>query len=97
MNRRKAAEALEGVQPLYEREHWARWRFYGIRHRAAEAEYWLSQRRLDRAEEHARTLLANAEQNGVAKYIAIARRLLGEIAALNGRCHDGRGRADAIT
>jgi tetratricopeptide (TPR) repeat protein len=80
----KAAEALEGVQPLYERERWARWRFYGIRHRAAEAEYWLSQRKLDRAEEHARTLLANAEQNGVAKYIAIARRLLGEIAAVNG-------------
>jgi tRNA A-37 threonylcarbamoyl transferase component Bud32/tetratricopeptide (TPR) repeat protein len=80
----KAAEALEGVQPLYEREHWARWRFYGIRHRAAEAEYWLYQRKLDRAEEHARTLLANAEQNGVAKYVAVARRLLGEIAAVSG-------------
>ena len=41
-------------------------------------------RKLDRAEEYARTLLANAEQNGVAKYIAVARRLLGEIAAVNG-------------
>jgi len=80
----KAAEALEAVQPLFERERWNRWRFYGIRHRAAEAEYWLCQRKLDRAEEHARTLLANAEQNGVAKYIAIARRLLGEIAAVGG-------------
>jgi tetratricopeptide (TPR) repeat protein len=80
----KAAEALDGVQPLYDRERWARWRFYGIRHRAAEAEYWLYQRKLDRAEEHARTLLANAQQNGVAKYIAIARRLLGEIAAASG-------------
>lgn len=80
----KAAQALEGVQPLYERERWSRWRFYGIRHCAAEAEYWLHQRKLDRAEEHARTLLANAEQNGVAKYIAVARRLLGEIAAVNG-------------
>jgi tetratricopeptide (TPR) repeat protein/predicted Ser/Thr protein kinase len=80
----KAAKALESVQPLYERERWARWRFYGIRHRAAEAEYWLYQRKLDPAEEHARTLLVNAEENGVAKYIAIARRLLGEIAAMNG-------------
>jgi predicted ATPase len=80
----RATEALEGVQPLYERERWARWRFYGIRHRAAEAEYWLHQRKLDRAEEHARTLLANAEQNGIAKYTAIARRLLGEIAAAKG-------------
>ncbi len=80
----QAAEALEGVQPLYERERWARWRFFGIRHRAAEAEYWLYRRKLDRAEEHARTLLANAEQHSVPKYIAVARRLLGEIAAARG-------------
>lgn len=80
----KAAEALEGVQPLYERERWNRWRFYGIRHRAAEAEYWLSLRKLDRAEEHTRTLLVNAANNGVPKYIAIAERLLGEIAAAAG-------------
>jgi tetratricopeptide (TPR) repeat protein/predicted Ser/Thr protein kinase len=92
--RAKAAEALDGVQPLYERERWARWRFYGIRHCAAEAEYWLHQRKLDRAEEHARMLLANAEQNGVAKYIAVARRLLGEIAALSG---DGTTAEEELT
>ncbi|MBK5295331.1 MAG: protein kinase [Acidobacteriia bacterium] len=80
----KAAEALEGVQPLYEREKWNRWRFYGIRHRAAESEYWLSLGKLDRAEEHARTLLENAVNNGVPKYISIADRLLGEIAAAAG-------------
>ena len=61
-----------------------RWRFYGIRHNAAQAEYWLDRRKLDRAEEHARTLLANAEQKSAAKYIAVARRLLGEIAAVSG-------------
>ena len=44
----------------------------------------MARRDLDRAEEYARTLLANAEQNSVAKYIAIARRLLGEIAAVSG-------------
>ena len=80
----KSEQALERILPLCERERWSRWRFYGIRHNAAQAEYWLARRKLDRAEEYARTLLANAEQNGVAKYIAIARRLLGEIAAVNG-------------
>jgi hypothetical protein len=63
---------------------WSRWRFYGIRHNAAQAEYWLARRKLDRAQEYARALLANAEQNGAAKYVAVARRLLGEIAALTG-------------
>jgi hypothetical protein len=80
----KAQDSLERFYPLCEREKWNRWRFYGIRHQAAQAEYWLAQRNLDKAEEHARTLLQNAEPNGVAKYIAIARRLLGEIAAPSG-------------
>jgi len=80
----KSEEALERILPLYERERWNRWRFYGIRHNAAQAEYWLARQKLDRAEEHARELLANAEQNSVAKYVAIARRLLGEIAAVGG-------------
>ena len=80
----KSEDALKRILPLYERERWNRWRFYGIRHNAAQAEYWLVRRKLDRAEEHARALLANAEQNRVAKYTAIARRLLGEIAAVAG-------------
>jgi tetratricopeptide (TPR) repeat protein len=80
----KSEEALELILPLYERERWNRWRFYGIRHNAAQAEYWLARRKLDRAEEHARALLTNAEQNSVAKYVAVARRLLGEIAAVAG-------------
>ncbi len=82
----KSEQALERILPLYETERLkgSAWRFYGIRHNAAQAEYWLYRRKLDRAEEHARTLLANAEQKGAAKYIAVARRLLGEIAAVNG-------------
>jgi tetratricopeptide (TPR) repeat protein len=82
----KSEQALERILPLYERERsmGSAWRFYGIRHNAAQAEYWLYRRELDRAEEHARTLLANAEQKGAAKYVAVARRLLGEIAAVNG-------------
>jgi tetratricopeptide (TPR) repeat protein len=80
----KAEGALDRIYPLYERERWNRWRFYGIRHNAAQAEYCLAQRKLDRAEEHARALLTNAGENSVVKYVAIARRLLGEIAAVNG-------------
>ena len=80
----KSEQALERIRPLYDVERWIRWRFYGIRHNAAQAEYWLARRKLDRAGEYARTLLANAEQNSVAKYVAVARRLLGEIAAVSG-------------
>jgi len=80
----KCEHVLECILPLQERERWNRHRFYGIRHNAAQAEYWLARRKLDRAEEYARALLANAEQRGVPKYIAVARRLLGEIAAVNG-------------
>lgn len=80
----QGADALERIQPLFEREKWNRWRFYGIRFQAAQAEYWLAQGNLDKAEEHARTLLANAEENKVAKYVAIAKRLLGDIAVTAG-------------
>ena len=78
---KKCEDSLERILPLYDVEVWIRWRFYGIRHNAAQAEYWLARRKLDHAEEYTRALLANAEQNNVAKYIAVARRLLGEIAA----------------
>src|SRR4029077_3355090 len=71
----KAENALERIYPLYEREKWNRWRFYGIRHQAAQASYWLAQGKPDKAEEHVRTLLVNADANRVAKYTATARRL----------------------
>ena len=80
----KAAGTLERVRPLYERERWNRWRFYEIRHQAAEAELRLVEGYLDRSGEHARVLLDNARKYGVPKYVATAQRLLGEIAALKG-------------
>jgi hypothetical protein len=83
----KAADTLESVESLYERERWNRWRFYEIRHQAAEAELRIAERKPDRAAVHARVLLENAGRYGVPKYIATARRLLGEIAALNGDHH----------
>jgi hypothetical protein len=46
--------------------------------------HWLAARQLDRADEHARGLLANAERYGVQKYLAVAHRILGEIAKIAG-------------
>jgi tetratricopeptide (TPR) repeat protein len=80
----KALAAMQSVDALYDLEIWMRWRFFDIRQQAAGAEFWLAARNLDRAEEHARRLLANAQRYGVPKYIAIAHRLLGEIATVSG-------------
>ncbi len=87
----KSERALERILPLSERERWSRWRFYGIRHNAAQAEYWLARRKLDRSEEYARALLANAEQNSVAKYIAASSpgACWAENRRRERRCHDG--------
>jgi tetratricopeptide (TPR) repeat protein len=84
----KALAAIERVDSLFDRELWNRWRFFDIRHQAAAAEYWFAARNLDRAGEHARLLLTNAKRYGVPKYIAIAHRLLGEIAARWGNFND---------
>jgi tetratricopeptide (TPR) repeat protein len=81
---RKAMSAMSRVDALFDRDVWNRWRFYDIRQQAGGAEFWLAARQLDRAEEHARRLLANAERYGVPKYLAIAYRLLGEITAVSG-------------
>jgi serine/threonine protein kinase/tetratricopeptide (TPR) repeat protein len=80
----KALAAMERLDLLFDRELWNRWRFYDVRQQAAAAEYFLSARAVDRADEHARRLLANSEWYGVPKYLAIARRILGEIAAVSG-------------
>jgi DNA-binding winged helix-turn-helix (wHTH) protein/tetratricopeptide (TPR) repeat protein len=80
----KALAAMQRVDALYDLEIWMRWRFFDVRQQAAGAEFWLAAQNLDRAEEHARRLLANAQRYGVPKYIAIAHRLLGEIATVSG-------------
>jgi tetratricopeptide (TPR) repeat protein len=80
----KAMAAMQGVDSLFDRELWNRWRFYDVRQQAAGAEYWLAGGDLQRAEEYARRLLTNAQRYGVPKYVAIARRILGEISAVSG-------------
>ena len=80
----KARAAMEQADSVYDREIWNRWRFFDIRHQAACAEYWLAAGKLDRAREHAQTLLNNAVRYGVPKYVAVGRRLLGEILSISG-------------
>jgi tetratricopeptide (TPR) repeat protein len=83
----KAAEALESAYAVSDRELYNHWRYFGIRYQAAAAEFWLALGKLDRGREHASILLQNASNHGVPKYIAVARRLLGQIAALDGDHH----------
>jgi tetratricopeptide (TPR) repeat protein len=84
----KALDSMEKVEPLFERERWNHWRFFGIRYHAARAEYCLSQGKLDDTQQHGATLLRNAQHYGIPKYIAVAHRLLGEAAEMEGRLAD---------
>jgi DNA-binding winged helix-turn-helix (wHTH) protein/tetratricopeptide (TPR) repeat protein len=83
----KALAAMHRVDSLFDREIWNRWRFHDIRLQAAGAEYCVGTRELERAEEYALRLLSSAERYGVPKYVAVARRLLGETAARSGDLH----------
>ena len=58
--------------------------FSGVRSQAGTAEDWLSQGDLEQAGEHARVLLANSARHGPPKYIAVAHRILAEIAMAHG-------------
>jgi tetratricopeptide (TPR) repeat protein len=86
-----ALKAIEAVDGLFDRDEWNRWRFFDVRHQSAAAEFWLWQGDLDKCEAHARRLLANATRYGVPKYIAVAKRILGEAAALRGDLHLAEG------
>ena len=92
----KAAGALESVQPLYERERWNRWRFYEIRHQAAEAELRLVEGKLDRAGEHARVLLDNAGQVRCAQVHRHGAASAGRDRRVERRPQYCRGRVDTV-
>jgi predicted ATPase/predicted Ser/Thr protein kinase len=83
-NLTKARRTIDAVEAIFDRDPWNRWRFFDVRHQAGAAEFWLAYGRLDRAEEHARRLLANAARYGVPKYIAVSHKLLGDLAAARG-------------
>jgi tetratricopeptide (TPR) repeat protein/tRNA A-37 threonylcarbamoyl transferase component Bud32 len=71
------------VEAIFARDDWFRWR-YNIRLQAGQAEYWLAQSDLERAEEYARRLVETAAHHGAPKYIAVAHKLLAEVAIERG-------------
>ena len=78
----KSAETLSTfhqAESIFERDAWFRWR-YNIRLQAGTCEYWLAQGNLDQASEYARRLLDVATNYEARKYIALAHKLLAEIA-----------------
>src|SRR5207245_8994192 len=75
----KLADACHQLDDIFHRDAWFRWR-YNIRRQAAGCEHWLSQGNLEKATEHAQRLLAEAGQYKARKYVAVAHKLLSDIA-----------------
>jgi tetratricopeptide (TPR) repeat protein len=80
----KPVSAFRSAQAIIERDGWFRWRF-SIRLQAAMAQRWLAEDSLDQAEEGCRWLLESAGRRDAHKYIALAHKLLGEIAIRRGQ------------
>src|ERR1700730_18164436 len=79
----KTVLAFHEVQDIFERDAWFRWR-YNIRLQAATAEHWLRQGDLEKAHEFAQRLLDTAGKYEVHKYIAVAHKLMAQIAVAEG-------------
>jgi serine/threonine protein kinase/tetratricopeptide (TPR) repeat protein len=67
------------AESIFERDAWFRWR-YNIRLQAGTCEHWLAQGDLTQAREYANRLLNVATHYQARKYIAVAHKLLAEIA-----------------
>jgi len=80
---RKPFRLSSEVKAIFARDDWMRWR-YNIRLQAGQAEYWLAQGNLEQAEEYARRLLETATHYEARKYIAVAHKLLAEVAVARG-------------
>jgi tetratricopeptide (TPR) repeat protein len=74
--------AFDEVHEIFGRDAWFRWR-YNIRLQAATAEHWLSQGNLEKAREFALHLLEIATRYEAHKYVAVAHKLLAQVAIAN--------------
>jgi serine/threonine protein kinase len=79
----KTASAFREVKEIFRRDAWFRWR-YNIRLEAGACEHSLARGDLAQAEEHAQKLLETATHYEARKYIAVAHKLLAEIATARG-------------
>jgi predicted ATPase len=75
----KTASAFQEVEQIFRRDAWFRWR-YQIRLHAGACEHQLALGDLARAEEHAHRLLETATHYEAHKYVAVAHKLLAEVA-----------------
>ena len=80
----RAHEHLLAVGSLLDEDEWFRW-VYAIRFDAARAEYWLAKNDPAEAARCARASLDLATTTRRRKYIAWARKLLGDVAAMEDR------------
>ena len=79
----KTLAAFRQVEAIFERDALGRWR-YNIRLHAGQAEYWLAQGNPTKAEAYGRRLLEMASHYEARKYVAIAHKLLAEVAIARG-------------
>ena len=71
------------AESIFDVDAWFRWR-YNIRLQAGTSEYWLAKGDLDKAREYALRTLETARHFECHKYIAVAHKLLGQIATTRG-------------
>lgn len=79
-----AAAALEKARVASTRDRWFHW-FFDIRLEVAQAEYWLVQGDLDGVKGGAERLLEAATRHDACLYIAVAHRLLADVALTRGQ------------
>ena len=75
----KTLLSFSEVERIFQSDTWFKWR-YNIRLQAGKAEHWLRQKDFERAEKYALRLLETARLHEARKYIAVAHKLLAEIA-----------------
>jgi tetratricopeptide (TPR) repeat protein len=79
----KTLSTFHEAEAIFERDAWFRWR-YNLRLQAGICEYWLSRGDLEQAGEYARRLLENATKYKARKYIAVAHKLMAQVAIARG-------------
>jgi tetratricopeptide (TPR) repeat protein/tRNA A-37 threonylcarbamoyl transferase component Bud32 len=92
--REKSPPAFREAEAMLERDEWCRWRF-NLRLQAGQAEYWLAQGNPEQAKEYAQRLLENASHYEARKYIAVAHKLLAEVAIACGDLKAGETQLNA--
>jgi tetratricopeptide (TPR) repeat protein len=85
--------AFQRVEDIFHGDDWFRWR-YNIRHQAARSEHSLSQGNLDHATQYANALLDMASRFLARKYVAVAHKLLAQIAVAKGDSSEAEAELD---